>query len=242
MAKETAEQKLLKLIEAADGKDGKSAAPQGGAAVAVASPAGAGAPVQQVYDSVRGIGVSTAGVPAFLQNILAMLQQKSAQPKTVLGLKDLNKLLVAAVALVVVFLVMDVLRGWQSAQRDVTFEEDRNIQQTAVTLPTFKDISEYVQAVTRRNIFQPYEQKEVVADTATALPVDDVTKRLEGLKLVGISWLDTPESATVMIEDEKTSVTYFLKQGEELRGFKVKTIYSDRVVISYQDETITVNL
>ena len=61
-------------------------------------------------------------------------------------------------------------------------------------------------------------------------------------KLVGVAWLDVPESATVMLEDTGKHETHFLKEGDKIEDVKVKTIYTDRVVFSYANEEITIKL
>ena len=61
-------------------------------------------------------------------------------------------------------------------------------------------------------------------------------------KLVGIAWLDLPETASVMIEDTQKNETFFLKQGEQLEGVTVKTIYTDRAVFSHENEETTIKL
>jgi hypothetical protein len=61
-------------------------------------------------------------------------------------------------------------------------------------------------------------------------------------KLVGIAWLDLPETACIMIEDTRKNETLFLKQGEQLEGVTVKTIYTDRAVFSHENEETTIKL
>ena len=57
-----------------------------------------------------------------------------------------------------------------------------------------------------------------------------------------MAWLDLPESASIMIEDSQTKTTYFLKTGEKLEDVTIKTIYTDRVVFSYENEETTIKL
>ena len=61
-------------------------------------------------------------------------------------------------------------------------------------------------------------------------------------KMVGIAWLDVPESATVMLEDTATHMTHFLKEGDKVEDVIVKIIYTDRVVFSRANEEITIKL
>jgi hypothetical protein len=65
---------------------------------------------------------------------------------------------------------------------------------------------------------------------------------MSGYKLVGIAWLDLPETASVMINDTKKNKILFLKKGEQLEGITVKTIYTDRAVFSRDNEETTIKL
>ena len=55
------------------------------------------------------------------------------------------------------------------------------------------------------------------------------------LKLVGISWGQSPKA---MIRSKKEQNTYFLRQEQiiGITGIEVKTIFKDKVIISYQGE------
>jgi len=41
-----------------------------------------------------------------------------------------------------------------------------------------------------------------------------------------------------MIEDKAAKKTYFLKQGDKIKGVVVKNIFKDKVVLEYGSETI----
>jgi type II secretory pathway component PulC len=106
-------------------------------------------------------------------------------------------------------------------------------------------LAEYASVVSERNIFHPFEKKvieEKAAAEEVVVPNQKIKSKMVDFKIVGISWLDTPQSATVMIEDTKTQITHFLRAGENLQGVQVKTIYADRVILSYEGETLAVNL
>ena len=98
-----------------------------------------------------------------------------------------------------------------------------------------KDLAYYLDQVNLRNMFRPYEGKEKVGEQGLA-------QKMSKYKLVGIAWLDLPETASVMIEDTQSGMTYFLKEGEKLDDVTIKTIYTDRMVLTYENEEITIKL
>ena len=69
-----------------------------------------------------------------------------------------------------------------------------------------------------------------------------VAQETKNLRLVGISWLDTVETASVMIEDTEKEVTYFLKEGEKIGNsdIVIKTIYAESTKLGYEDEEIII--
>lgn len=287
MAKETAEQRLLKLIEAADAKATVAAPPPAAAPVAAPAPAPA---ARQVLSSVSSVGVSS---PPALEGLLGMFRRPgSSETPEDIGLKMANRLLVVVVIGIGVFFIADFTKGMKASKKEVNFaipkskpskkqaavrkqkppedgsivrsifdtekdfqvdrsqavpetdaldESGHNAELSDAMIP--RDVAEYVAAVSRRNIFHPLEKK-AEEELKVAAPSENqkIRERITNFKLVGVSWLDSAESATVMVEDQKTSVTHFLKTGDYLEGVKVETIYADRVVFSYQGETVTINL
>ena len=233
MAKETAEQKLLKLIESTD----KDSLPG-------QSDSSAGSPeAQKVLNSVKSVGLPAATVPPFLTNLLSFLKgQTAGKGAPPFGLREINRILAVLVVFIVLFFIKDFRNGLNQSSQEIDFSDYESVASLGrSTMPTWKDLSAYVTVVSRRNIFQPYEKKEI--EVADAPEVNDrINQKVSGLKLVGISWLDSPESITVMVEDESTSVTHFLMAGDELRGVKIDSIYADRVTLSYQGETIDISL
>lgn len=256
MSKETAESKLLKLIEETDAKD-KAANP----AAAATPPAGAGASTTgpapapsaaKVFNSVSSVGVSSAGVPAFLKNFFSLFARRGgkATPSQGFGFKQANQLLFLLIIVIGVILVIDFLKGMKESQRKIAF----NVKQMPFDppkgaysaneqyLPPPIDITEYTTAVSVRNLFRPFEKKAEEKKLVTPLENQKIKDKVTNFKLVGISWLNSPETATVMIEDKSTTVTHFLKTGEDLQGVKIDTIYADRVEMSFQGEKLTMNL
>lgn len=107
---------------------------------------------------------------------------------------------------------------------------------------TFKprDISFYAQKIGERNIFKPYEKEQMDKVSVVAKP--DLARKLSKYKLVGVAWLDLPESASVMVEDTTNGMTYFLREGEKLDDVTIKSIFTDRAVFGYENEEITIKL
>ena len=106
-----------------------------------------------------------------------------------------------------------------------------------VSLLSIQGVDHYLQKVNERNIFKPY-----VAKVAKNAAVQGLVQLMSKYKLVGIAWLDLPETASIMIEDTQKKTTFFLKQGEKLEGVTVKTIYTDRAVFSHENEETTIKL
>ena len=231
MAKETAEQKLLKIIETTEAQE-KAGAP----------PTAPGSNVaQQVADSVKGTGIP---LPPLLSSLLAAFKAQSSgdKSKMQLGLREVNYGLMLVIALVAFFLFMDFLGQMRYASRKIKLEIDsRAGARSDSFLPSMDDFKNYLETLSKRNIFQPIEEKEEskvteVTDTRA------ITEKSKDLKLVGISWLDTPESASAMIENTTSGVIYFLKTGEKVNELVVKEIYAESVVLTFQEEELELHL
>ncbi len=239
MAKDTAESKLLKLIEETDAKD-NAANP----AAASASP-----DVSKVLNSVSSVGVSGGALTPFFQKIIALFSGGSS-PSAASGLRFLNVVLVILIFMIGSFFVQDFSRGMQQSHEKVVYEVNQAVSDSQeMVLPTVRDVADYIAAISERNIFRPFEKKVEEAKVIVPLENQQIKDKLANFKLVGISWLNSPETATAMVEDKSRSITLFLKTGddlskssENLRGVTLDVIYADRVEFSFQGEKITLNL
>jgi len=91
----------------------------------------------------------------------------------------------------------------------------------------------YVEMVRRRNAFSPI----TLAESEEALSGDQTLRKMaEDLSLVGISWHQ--QQPLAMIEDKNANKTYFLKQGDTIKSFKIKQILKNSVILSFEDETL----
>jgi hypothetical protein len=157
----------------------------------------------------------------------------------VFSMQLLNQLLLLGIVLCVVGLIYEMRSGMAMLNNGVAISDDVRAPRTIadIALPSQKDASYYLDKVNSRNIFRPYE-----ASAPKSSGDVNLAKRLAKYKLVGVAWLDLPETASIMIEDTSNKTTYFLRAGEQLEGVTVKTIYTDRVVFSYEHEETTIKL
>ena len=192
MAKESAEQKLLKMLETKQGTATKAASVQ---------------------------------------------KAKKISTGKALTIKNLNRLLILGALICLVVLGFQIMSGFSLLRSHSNFEVSSRGASSPVSLfsPEIKSLSYYLDQINARNVFRPYEGK--VTEGPAGL-----SKKFSKFKLVGIAWLDLPETATVMIENTESKETFFLQKGEKLDDVTVKTIYTDRVVFSYENEEITIKL
>ena len=227
MSKETAEQKLLKLIEASS--PGATVVQPSGQEVA-----------SQMAQAVRGQSPA-ASMPGFLRSILGF--GKSGSSAFAFGLREINHVLLGIIAVIFVFLGIDFLNGMKSLQKKIDLAVDNNRAKTSSNIIlAAKSLEDYLSPIENRNIFQPFEKKAVEEKSDVPQENKKISAMAEKLKLVGVSWFDSAETASVMIEDKDKGTTYYVRQGEKVNDLTVKTIYTDRVVLTYEDEEITIKL
>ncbi|NLE65762.1 MAG: hypothetical protein GX606_07615, partial [Elusimicrobia bacterium] len=77
-----------------------------------------------------------------------------------------------------------------------------------ILMPQAKGVAFYVDQIASRNLFKPYE-KPVRSDETGEDGL--ISRKMAKYKIVGIAWLDLPESATVMLEDSSSGLTRFLR-------------------------------
>jgi hypothetical protein len=185
------------------------------------------------------------------QKLLKALQKKAGTPtasttkkssgfKFSFSIQDLNKFLLVAIIGCVIFLVVQLQSGISLVNRPLNISDDvkTSSRSASAGIPKARDAKYYLDSFGNRNIFKPYDIS--LGQATQAQP--NLSKRLNKFKLVGVAWLDLPTSATVMIEDIQNKTTHFLKTGEQIEGVTVKTIYTDRVVLSYENEETTIKL
>jgi hypothetical protein len=133
-----------------------------------------------------------------------------------------------------------------NSRRKVVFKDAGSVSfSTEKLFPSIPDLQKYVSAMSFRNIFNPFEKtaESLVAGQAEgSAVVQRIVQKVETLRLVGISWLDTPESASAMVENTSSGVTYFLRSGEQVNGVTVEAIYADSIVLEFDGERMELKL
>ena len=96
-----------------------------------------------------------------------------------------------------------------------------------------KPLSFYTNAIGRRDLFRATD----IAATAGPAPAgteDEIKKSLEKLELLGILLDDKPQA---VIEDKETEKTYFLYEGDTIRGAVVEKILKGKIVLKHSGRT-----
>jgi len=113
-------------------------------------------------------------------------------------------------------------------------------------LAALRPLQDYLKEVEERDIFNPAPAPRPKKPEPKAIPLQPLKPRpppqsnalqvlrekVKTLKLVGISWGEDP---VAMIEDTTKKETTFLKAGQSINEIQVKTIFRDKVVLSYKD-------
>ena len=228
--KETAEQKLLKIIET-----------QGGAPQASAPLAKSEQVASQVASAVKSSGLPPISLDSILGPLLSVF--KGSASGVSLGMREINNVLLGIVVILAGLFVLNIFSGTRLLKTKVVFKVDaQGIKFSDNLTPQVKVISNYLDNIGKRNIFQPYEKKAVQVSDDTGMDAKHIVTMAKNLKLVGISWLDSPDTASAMIEDTQSGSTYFLKVGEKINDVTIKNIYADRVILTFEGEDAVIKL
>jgi hypothetical protein len=158
--------------------------------------------------------------------------------KLTFSVNALNKFLFLGIIVCLVILGFELRSGFTLLRQPVIFpREASGLSLSENPMPSTRSSNYYLQQINERNIFKPYVPK-----VAKKAAVQGLVVMMAKYKLVGIAWLDLPETASVMIEEIQKHKTFFLKVGEQIEGVTVKTIYTDRAVFSHENEEITIKL
>ncbi len=101
-------------------------------------------------------------------------------------------------------------------------------------IAAMRGLSYYSEKVVSRNIFKrggkiDEEKKADQSPSAKALEL------VQALRLVGISWSDSPDA---MVENTKSGQTFFIKKGQSVGELQVEDIQKDRLILRYNRELV----
>ena len=151
-----------------------------------------------------------------------------------LNLKTLNLLLLAGVIFLAVRFVTIVstsVKKLGTVNFSVTQEPARADMKDKSALGGLAD---YLAKVKKRNIFEMGMNKKP-ENLIEAGPSSKAVEATQNLRLVGISWSDSPDA---MIEDIKSLKTFFVKKDQMIGEVKVETITKEKVILRYGQELI----
>ena len=232
----TPEQRLLKLIEEGGGADAQQSAAEG------AVPSGKTAKPAREQIDWKAV-LSPAALRARFEYLRDQSIELFKQNQRKLGLKEVNRILVTASAILGGIVIVNGLYEVHLISRDFLEQFDVSQKRMAdVLAPGNQDLGGALEEDnSRRNIFAPYSEQTVVAEQKSsdiALKLMEITKTL---KLTGISYFEGDASRTFcMIEDIQKNITTFLRQGESLGGVTVKEIRQDNVVLKLGEEEMEI--
>jgi type II secretory pathway component PulC len=157
------------------------------------------------------------------------------------GIKSINFVLINRIIIAVVVVVLALFSLYLFFISPDTFESSSLIksQHKKISLKEkkTKPYSEYQQEIAKRRLFQSGPQepqaKKVIPGGAA---FNDLVKDLH---LLGIVSADKPQA---IIEDRRSQKTFFLYIGDYVGEIKVEAISSDKVVLEYKGETISLFL
>lgn len=99
-------------------------------------------------------------------------------------------------------------------------------------------LSDYLEPVLRRNPFTGVGETETAPPPTPQVARRQLAQMVQSLTIVGVQMAPEP---LVMIEDTDQQRTYFLKEGEQVKGMTVERITEGGVVLSYEGEELEVH-
>lgn len=212
-------------------------------------------PEEKLLNLIRRSGRKESEQKASTQNVVSQDNKKSkplAKPKTherqiikktikpFPGLKSLNfvivnRLILALTLVVFVVLIIDLFSHSSIPPKSQSLEPSPNIN--SLGEQKIKPYSYYEEKIAKRQLFSAPPMESIAKKVAPAGPT--FKELVKGLKLLGIV---SGDRLQVIIEDTKLNKTYFLYTGDYLGEIEVEEVNSERVVLEFQGERISLFL
>jgi hypothetical protein len=119
-------------------------------------------------------------------------------------------------------------------ERPLTIRQDKTEHPARAAEQSFLS---YLAMVQRRNVFSPIviDAGQFEEEKAQKEILETIKELSANLRLAGIALKPEPQ---VMIENKETEETLFLRKGDIINRLTIQEILADRVILSYEGETI----
>lgn len=213
MAKQTPEEKLLRIIE---------------------NPA-EGEKLKNANALKRKLQLNIFSAKGLKSLIFRISDSRPTSAASLLNLKVINKGLAVMAAAVMFYLIFDFVHEAPDMNRLQALASVAAAPAQKVKVPPEApgvDIAEYASLIDTRDIFhalpvakeeKPPQAKETLATLA------------KNLKLVGIIWSKNPQA---MIEDKQENKTLLLNEGQKIGTVTLKQILRDKVILGFENEEL----
>ncbi|MDD5080931.1 MAG: hypothetical protein PHC58_02930 [Candidatus Omnitrophica bacterium] len=150
-----------------------------------------------------------------------------------------NNILLGVILVIGIFMVVEFIRGYARLNSVPKFTLGEGNDEIAEQLKFFdiKNKEDYYNVLVARNIFNPAEEKKKFVEQEK--DISEVAQLLNNFKMVGFYWTPDEQEKYAMIEDSASQLTYYLKEGDDFMSFKVEKVDTDKVIMSFDDEEIT---
>jgi hypothetical protein len=149
--------------------------------------------------------------------------------------KSVNRILSVVLALVAVFFIYYLFTTRPDVEKIIRSAQKTN-PAPKPGIEAFAPLDSYLAEIRKRDIFKPVPKDEVKGAAPTSKEAQEKLKEAASdLKVVGISWGETPKA---LVRSEKDKTTYFLKKGQRVgtMDVDVREITKQKVTIGYKNE------
>lgn len=160
--------------------------------------------------------------------------------------KAINSILFFLICVLIFYFVQEFFNSINDFKRkglsNIEVEENNQIKGFSEKAVTLKSLDYYLERIDQRDIFKMGVKEENVKpagieNTGPLMPTpsERLREATKSLRVVGIGWSENPD---VLIEDTEVLRTFFVKEGQMINKFEVEKIFKDRVILSYDGESI----
>jgi len=143
--------------------------------------------------------------------------------------KKVNKALTIILCLLMAVVVITCVHKKEISLKNLSATSLGNLQPINTTPgQTYQPVNFYLKQVKKRDLFHP-----VKADSS--IPAGNAPLTNKDFSLSGIYMGQYPQA---IITDKAEQKAYFLKEGDDIKGYKVKSILKNKVILQQGDEEI----